>query len=437
LKAISYIFFGISLCFLFTAVSGQVPGDTTELVFSENSNIQVLDSQRTFSSFLSSYVVKPMRLTLMHEASFKVKAPGRIMNNRSSVRLEYSKFLLNNLLYLQLDTKLIGYWSDDHQAKPTGKNILFRSRTREAFLQTSFGGTSIKAGYQCLIWGESDVGAITDEVSPRNYSELFFIPLDESRIGQPMLTIDHFSKVGDWSCFLIPTPTYNEYPKPGTAYSSVLLNDVKVPNGTLDINNSEIGMKWKKTFGRSDINIMAASLIDNDYFIKKQRFNMFGSTFNFATGVFLLKGELALKSPKDFYALDTTTNARKVVQKDDFQTSLALEYSPGGNFSASLESVDYHILGWNNMIVDFPKDFSSVVLTLSDKFFHEDLSVNYMNYWTVSYPSFLHVLTASYRWNDHVNLTLTVYYPDIIDKRNHYWTFRDQKQLNFKIQYQF
>jgi hypothetical protein len=150
----------------------------------------------------SSAVLEPMRITLKQEYSYKLGAPEGQINNRSSVRLEYDKFFLNDY-YARLDTKLTGYWGSDHRNAAEAYNI----STKEAFLQGSFGNTSIKLGIQTPIWGESEGGAITDVIAPRNFSELFTINLEESRLGQPMLIVDYFTDVGDWSFFLIQSQT--------------------------------------------------------------------------------------------------------------------------------------------------------------------------------------------------------------------------------------
>ncbi len=106
----------------------------------------------------------------------------------------------------------------DKATEAEDEEVLFETSSKEAFLQASFADTSIKGGVQIMIWGESDGGAIADVISPRDYSELFFISLEESRIGQPMLIIDQFSAIGDWSLFYIHDPEFNEYPEKGTAY---------------------------------------------------------------------------------------------------------------------------------------------------------------------------------------------------------------------------
>lgn len=465
-KAVLSIIISISLGFLFTAEASQIPAETdtaevsqilaetdtaeasqipdeTDLVFDEMPSGEVSDGIGSGTSFLTSYVFEPTRVTLRQEGSYKFKEPDGIINNRSSVRLEYSKFFLNNF-FLQFDSRLTTYWKNDHRAKAEAEQVFFESRTREAFLQTSFLKTSIKAGIQILAWGESEVGAITDEISPRDYREMFNISLEELRLGQPMLTVDQYSPFGAWGLFFIPSPAFNKYPKKGTAYYYDPFNgNIEDRVEKRDENIFEYGMRWKKTFGKSDISIMAASLINNDYAYRmedsldritknKLRNYLAGMAFNYALRNFLVKGEVAMKSPKVY------NNASfHIVKKDAIDASLGFDYSPGGTFSLSLESVTNFVADWNDEIQGVPELTHTLVLFLNNRFINDDLSVFLVTLYSEPYTSFLNILTTSFNWNDHVTLYFDAYYPFIKDKKSFYWIYRDQKQVVFKMQYQF
>ncbi len=142
------------------------------------------------------------------------------------------------------------------------------------------------------------------------------IRIKESRIGQPKVILDQFSPIGDWSLFYIPDPKFNEYPAESTAYYyGPFAGQVEFRDETSDDPVYEYGMRWKKTFGKSDISFMAASLLENDYTYRldgftaagkmliartEQRFSMVGMTFNYTRGNFLYKGEIGKKMPRSF-----------------------------------------------------------------------------------------------------------------------------------------
>ncbi|MGH8081857.1 MAG: hypothetical protein ACREP7_14885, partial [Lysobacter sp.] len=321
----------------------------------------------------------PLRVSLKHEVSYKFASPERLVNNRSSVRLEYSKPLTSNL-YLRLDTKLNLYWSDDHRAQARDKDLFREQVTREAYLQSSFGNTSFRIGYQILPWGVSEGGAITDEISPRNSSEFFFIPLEESRIGQPMLTTDHFSETGQWTAFFVPKPAYNKYPDRGSEYYIPGAFDKKKPNDSWgDTNKYEYGARWKRTFGKSDLSLMLASLIDNDYQVRQQRFQMYGFAANIAKDNFLFRAEVALKKPRAYFARPAGSSDLSIVESDQFDSSFGFDYSPGGRqLTYSAEVVWSRLLDWRSDIVGRERDEYQLVGSMSNRFFSDDLTLSFL-----------------------------------------------------------
>jgi hypothetical protein len=379
----------------------------------------------------------PMRISLKHETSYKFASPKRVVNNRSSVRLEYSKPLTSNL-YLRLDTKLNVHWSNDHRAKAKDEDPFRELVTREAYLQSSFGNTSFRLGYQILPWGVSEGGAITDEVSPRNSAEFFFISLEESRVGQPMLTMDHFSDSGQWTAFFVPRPGYNKYPDRGSEYDIPGAFDANAPNDDWDnAGTHEFGARWKRTFGKSDISLMAARLIDNDYLVRQQRFRMYGLTANIAIDNLLLRAEVALKQPRAFFARSTGSSPT-IVESDQFDSSFGFDYSPGGRaLTYSAEVVWSRLLDWRGDIVGRERDEYQLVGSVSNRFFNENLILSWLTIYSKPYTSFQHKFLSSYLIDDNSTVYFELFYPDERDKRSGNWPYRDQKQFVVRYQYQF
>ncbi len=418
-------------------------GDTLESGFA----IDTEGESKNENPSIFEALLAPARFTLKHEVSFKTESPRQIMMNRSSVRLEYSGFF-QKYFFLQLDCKLNGYWGNDHRAKAEDKSLLMETKTREAFLQASIGNTSIKVGRQILIWGESDGGAITDVISPRDYSELFFISLEESRIGQEILLVDQFSDWGDVSLFYIPNPGFNAYPKEDTAYYYDPFNGQAVyRDATSDGSIEEFGMRCKKTFGKSDISVMAASLMENDKAFElagytsggemilvkhKERYSMKGFAANFVKGNFLYKGELALKSPRSF-----NNASYQIVKRDVLDAALGLEYSSGGSTTIGLEMVNSHIYKWSEELIGTDENSRSIVFVLNRTFLNDTLSVDWMSNYTFPREAWFHSLRSSYKWSDDLTLELEGFYPVVSDETHDYWVYREQKQLAFKAQYQF
>jgi hypothetical protein len=386
------------------------------------------------------------RLTFKHELAARIRDTDGLVNNRTSFRIEYEKYFWDKF-YLHLDLIETAFWGRDHRARGRGGSFT-ESTLRDAYLQFSSGNTSVKLGNQILIWGESDAGAITDVIAPRNLSELFFISLEESRISQFMLTVDQFTRIGDFSAFYIPDAQYNEYPEPGTAY---FLDGFGAAARIerRDFDRAEYGLRWKKTFGGSDVGLMAARLVDNDYVYRlrgvdpdgrlhllrdDQRFDMIGATFNHVAGPLLLSGEIARKSPRAFL-----TPQLQTLEKDEVDTSLRVEYSlgNGGNHSVSLEAVNKRILDWDRRLAPTPRDNNSLVLGWSNAFLNETLTANWLTVYNQTYTSYQHSLFLTYKLNGRVSLSLDTFYLSVRDRRNELYPYRGQNNAVFRFLYQF
>ena len=193
---------------------------------------------------------------------------------------------------------------------------------------------------------------------------------------------------------------------------------------------------------------MAGSLIDNDYANRvdgygadgeiivtkmKERVNMAGMTFNYALGDFILKGEAALKLQKPF-----NNASYQVIKKNAVDAALGLEYVPGaGSLSLSLEAVNNRVIGWDDAIQFVPRNINSIVFTCYKTYLSQSLSFLWLTIYNSPYTSFLHRLTVSYKLNDNFTIFLNSFYPDVRDNKNLNWIHRNQKQVDFKIQYQF
>lgn len=380
----------------------------------------------------------PLRVSLKHEVSYKFAAPKRIVNNRSSVRLEYSK-LFAERVFFRLDTKLNVHWANDHRARAKREDPFRELVTREAYLQASFGETSLRLGYQILPWGVSEGGAITDEVSPRNTSEFFFVPLEESRIGQPMLTMDHFGDSGQWTAFFVPRPAYNKYPDVGSEYDIPGAFVKNAPDDDWgDTGSYEYGVRWKRTFGKSDLSVMAASLIDNDYLVRQQRFQMYGFTANIAKKNMLYRAEVALKQPRAFFAGAATPSGLRVVESDQFDSTFGFDYSPGGRpLTYSAEVVWSRLTDWDKTFLGRERDEYSLVGAVSNRFLNDDLTLSWLTIYTEPYTTFQHRFLSSYLLDDNSTFYFEFFYPDEHDSRSGSFPYRNEKQVVFRYQYQF
>jgi hypothetical protein len=375
-----------------------------------------------------------MRATFAYANSYNTR-PDYEVQNRASLQLEYSRYFLDNF-FVQFNGKETKFLAGDHRHAVQGTDTLIP----QAFIQGSFGKTSVRAGIQTLPWGESILAPITDEISPRDNRELFNFNLEELRLGQPMVTVDQYSGFGRWSLFFVPTPSFNKIPAQGTLYY------VPVPftyrSQIEGDRGGEYGASWKKTFASADITFMAASLINNDYALRrddsglvtrvKQRFSLAGLSFNYAIKQFVIRGEMAYKSPEDY-----NDAALRIVRRDEVDTYLGVEYNSSSTLKVGLEAVEQHIEHWDDAIQSAPRDRQSLLLTITKLMWHDDLSINILNFYNKPYSTNLVMLMSSLKLNDSMTLGLNVTVPYTRDTRSGLWYVRDQRQVAFKVQFQF
>lgn len=422
--------------------------DEDEFEFTDDEELSLdedsfgFDEEQQSDDLWSQWFTKPARVSLKHETSYKIKDPTGLVNNRSSLRLEYDKYFLDDF-FVRFDGKVSGYWGGDHQTGARDYRVLIK----EGFLQGSFGNTSIKLGRQMLIWGESEGGAITDVISPRNLTELFFINLEESRLGQDMINVDHFTSFGDFSVFYVPQAKFNLYPEAGSAYYMDPFGGMAMFSSVDLDKQHEYGFRFKKTLGKSDVAFMAARLIDNDYISSFDQvdangnmyFNrtagrqtMVGATFNYPVGNFLLSGEMASKSDKLFN--DSNNN---VLEHDMFDTAFAVEYSINGNDIVGFELVNSHIADFNDDIEYEPHNSYSLIFNYVGFFANEDFIVNWLSILSEPYTSALHSVYTTYKFDDNLSMEINGHYLSANDARSVLYQYRDERQLVFKLQYQF
>jgi len=410
-------------------------GSNTDRAVPDFSIVDWSAEDSTQGSSAAGQSTSPLRVTLAHELSYKAEKPQYVVKNRSSLRVEYSKYLLDNF-YVQLDGKATGFWGEDHRHEAEGEDFMLS----QAYVQTSFGNTAIRAGFQSVPWGESILAPITDEVSPRDNRELFNFNLEELRIGQPMLVVDQFSGWGSVSMFFNPRASFNKNPERGTAYSFDRFRYRSEVAGEADL--SEYGASWRKTFTRGDITFMTASLIDNDYALgmnedgtvtrERARFSMNGFSFNYAFSDFVLRGEAAWKRD-----LPYNTAELQIVKRDAVDAYLGLEYQASSTLTLSVEAINQHISDWSGEVASAPRDSQSLLLSLTKLLMHEDLNIQVMNFYTQPGNSNLAILQTTYDWNDNLRFGFNVVYPYSRDPQAGLWSVRDQKQVAFKVQYQF
>jgi hypothetical protein len=255
-----------------------------------------------------------------------------------------------------------------------------------------------------------------------------------------MVAVDQYSDYGQWSAFYIPRAEFNENPLPGTAYYFDPLRYRSEIGGEDDL--AEFGASWRKTFEDADITVMAANLIANDYALsmgtdglvtrERERFSLAGAVFNYALKQVIFRGEVAWKSGQAF-----NDAALQIVKRDVVDAYIGAEYSPSSTLTVSVEGVNRHVMDWNGEVASAPRDSQSLLLSVTKMLLHDDLTINFLNFHSMPQSGSLAMLLTTYDLSDNMRLGFNVVLPYSQSRDSALFSVRDQKQVVFKIQYQF
>ena len=95
------------------------------------------------------------------------------------------------------------------------------------------------------------------------------------------------------------------------------------------------------------------------------------------------------------------------------------------------------LLDWQETILGRKQDEYSLVGSISNRFFNNDLTLTWLSIYSKSYMSYQHKFLSSYLIDDNSTIYLELFYPDERDPRSGTWPYRDQKQMVIRYQYQF
>lgn len=416
-----------------------------------DSTTEAFNSEPTDEDFGETVKRRPMRIGLSYE--YAMRYPDIVRKNRFGIRMDYSRLLFGNTSLI-VDGKAFIFLPHDHRDRQStfwlnddSLNMKFSlgARVRDAYLQSNFNNTSIKLGVQTLSWGESDFATITDEISPMDYREPLNLNVDELRIGQFMLTVNQYTSFGNLTGFFIPYPLFNQYPRKGTDFYFDPYEGVASISYQMEEQEGlpfEAGARWKKTFGKSDVSFMAASLINNDYALRrwgynityqsKLRYSMAGVTFNRAINNFLVRAEVAYKAPKAYSNKD-----QQIAKKNNLDASIGIDYSANSTLTMSFEAINYHIIDFDNTVINAGRDNYMMLFVLSKLFMHNELSVNLVSMYSGPDPAFFQLFSTTYNWSDRLSLSMDLILPFTKNQASSFYTLRKEKQACFKILYQF
>ncbi len=237
---------------------------------------------------------------------------------------------------------------------------------RTAYLEYAADWWDLRAGRQAVIWGKADGVAITDIVTPMDYSEFLARDYADLRLPVDALRARFLSDAFGFELVLIPVFKPAVLPAEDSPWSfmpefppgvDVVVEPVVLP--ATEIRNGELAARLTGYLSGIDL-AAAAGYVWDDFPVmgktvvtdstgttlylrpEHHRFVFAGLEFSRPWSDFVLRGEAALYKDRRF---ETAEQAGAPLRKDAVNWLLGLDWYPGHEWTAIVQFADNTILG--------------------------------------------------------------------------------------------
>lgn len=270
---------------------------------------------------------------------------------------------------------------------------------REAYMDYSAEKWDLRLGRQIIIWGKADGLAITDIISPWDFSEFLARDFDDIRLPVDALKLrllrDRFNFEFLWLPVFRPavlapsgTPWVLQYEMAENV--EVEFDDPIVPDESFK--NSEVGGKlslylpgidfaFSSFYTWDDYLTLHRTVSSTDdsirYHPKHHRLAFVGFEFSKPWREFVLRGEAAFY--KDRYFDNENSLSEELFKRDAINWMFGLDWMPGNDWTLIVQFADNFILDYDRAIKD---DEHTLLTTLhiSKKLFRQTLDLSTMGY---------------------------------------------------------
>ena len=353
-----------------------------------------------------------LRFSLAWQGGMETNTPHDTTSHRLDARLRWEK-LLGAQWFLSFDGKGLLRLSADQNLDP-GEDWGNDWRLREALVQLSISQFTLKAGVQPVIWGEMDMFAVNDIMTPWDYAEFAFTSPEDARVSQPLLLLEWFSGRNTVSMVFNPHPAATRFP--GGPISDVLAAQVpppfvlheSFPETGIDY---EAGIRYKRRAAFGDIALYAARVrsdfpslqgdvdIINRINVLYPQYDSFGASANLSAGNFLWKVETAIRPQSYIPALTAT-------YRDTGDLAIGFDYSAAGAWNLSVETL-LQIIGGAPPL-GYRRENVQTSARWSRSLRHDTINLVYYLGYQWQFGDTTHSLATELSINDYLKLGLNV-----------------------------
>ncbi|WP_139309901.1 Tat pathway signal protein [Teredinibacter haidensis] len=392
-------------------------GDEFDFVGDESEEISSGESKR--KTFLGG----SRKFIYQHDYAYIFTDPKEVGSNRSSLRFQWNRVAFNRL-YLNVDIKPIIYFSGD-DALEDGNNIDTTIKTKELYATLNVGDTTFTIGDKIVVWGEAESTAVTDIISPQNITDMVFTSLDESRISQSMLLVEHYANTHQLSLIVNPNIKFDE--QPGIAIQNGLPREV-------DDKSFELGLRWKAPIGLGDFSLMIADVIDNSSIERYsndinlgtvsisnyyKNYQMLGAAASLNLGNMALQIESAFNKNRAQELVLRNFDRNRFPDgygvSDEILLAVNVNYQENGlrDWSAGILHTQY--LDYSDRFLLGEESLNEIYFGVSNKFYHELVTIDVEYQYQIELEASIAYLSTSYSASDNFTLSIDVFSLDNIE----------------------
>lgn len=426
------------------------------------------------------------RFTLGYELSFGTASRPDLIANNLYIRQETQGLFYKNLFF-KFDGRVLLLPENDHRAEARDKELVLEEHLREFYLQAGFDNFSVRFGRQIVVWGKADAAIITDVVSARDNSDFIFIKLEDSRVGQMMLSTDIYTTLGNIFLFISPEPPTDIEPDKGTRYYRQFpgTEEFVVTEKASSFSDIEYGTRWARSFEKTDLSFMAGRFFSNraiyvsdlsrisglspDFFTLSsdklesdaksfdkfffdaqsgqtsinevvnhtvKPFKMAGIAASHARENILFKVESAFK--RDFPLQGMDENQNYIAEaKDLLDLSLGVEYNANDRYHLSFELSHRYITGKLNHLPFDDRNSTASYFTFTKEYLNQTLEFEYMLYHHIQERNTFHHFRLTRDVTDNFQIIGSLAFFNIQDEASNLWYYKDEDRISVEMRYYF
>ena len=298
---------------------------------------------------------------------------------------------------------------------------------REAFMDYTAEKWDLRVGRQIIIWGKADGLAITDIISPKDYTEFLARDFDDIRLPVDALRGRLLFDRANVEFLWLPVFRPAVLPPSGTswAFKYEFPDSVKVEfdypiEPDLSLKNSELAGKVSFYLSGIDFAVSAFYTWDDlptvhrtttseddstliHYHPEHHRLTFVGAGFSMPWRDFVVRGEAAFY--KDRYFEPEDVCSEELFKRHALNGMIGLDWTPGNDWSVTAQCADDFILDYDE---EMEKDEHTLLATLnvSKQLFRQTLKLSSMAYYGINENECFLRPSVDYALTDEMHLLL-------------------------------